>query len=90
MKHVMLTPGISQIQPLAPLRTWLEHIEIHNPKTARRLTQLIPAQCPFARQIRLGNWTLLTIPPLCKLNPLYDDLMALRFRALCYLAELGQ
>ncbi|MDY7024694.1 MAG: Mo-dependent nitrogenase C-terminal domain-containing protein, partial [Cyanobacteriota bacterium] len=27
------------------------------------------------------------IPPLCKLNPVYDELISLRFRALCYLAD---
>lgn len=27
------------------------------------------------------------IPPLCKLNPLYDELVELRFKALCYLAD---
>jgi hypothetical protein len=27
------------------------------------------------------------IPPLCKLNPLYQELVSLRFRALCYLAD---
>ncbi|MGK7890123.1 MAG: Mo-dependent nitrogenase C-terminal domain-containing protein, partial [Leptolyngbyaceae cyanobacterium] len=31
--------------------------------------------------------TLFHIPPLCKLNPVYDELVALRFRALCYLAD---
>ena len=27
------------------------------------------------------------IPPLCKLNPLYEEVVGLRFRALCYLAD---
>jgi hypothetical protein len=27
------------------------------------------------------------IPPLCKLNPLYEEVVSLRFRALCYLAD---
>lgn len=27
------------------------------------------------------------IPPLCKLNPLYNEVMALRFRALSYLSD---
>ena len=27
------------------------------------------------------------IPPLCKLNPVYEEVVYLRFRALCYLAD---
>lgn len=89
MKHVLLPMGIARIQPLAPIRNWLDHLTIHNFQTASLLTRLIPAQCPFARTIRLGSYTLLRIPPLCKLNPLYEELMRLRFRALCYLADAG-
>ncbi|MCS6815305.1 MAG: Mo-dependent nitrogenase C-terminal domain-containing protein, partial [Cyanobacteria bacterium] len=51
------------------------------------ICQWIPAQCPFARTISWQGRTLLVIPPLCKLNPFYDELMGLRFRALSYLAE---
>lgn len=73
--------------PLRPLRRWLQGLEIRTPQTARRLCRLIPAQCPFARELTLFGRTLLRIPPLCKLNPLYDELMLLRFRALSYLAD---
>ncbi|NES85875.1 MAG: nitrogenase, partial [Moorea sp. SIO2B7] len=69
------------------LRQWLNQIEVDNPKLAHRLCRLIPAQCPFERQIKLFNRTLLRIPPLCKLNPVYDEVVALRFRALSYLAD---
>ncbi|HEY9634004.1 MAG TPA: Mo-dependent nitrogenase C-terminal domain-containing protein [Coleofasciculaceae cyanobacterium] len=27
------------------------------------------------------------MPPLCKLNPLYAQLVSLRFRSLCYLVD---
>ncbi len=73
--------------PLRPLRVWLDQLEIRAPQQARRLCQLIPAQCPFARELKLLGRTLLRIPPLCKLNPVYDELMMLRFRALSYLAD---
>ncbi|MDJ0729769.1 MAG: Mo-dependent nitrogenase C-terminal domain-containing protein [Crocosphaera sp.] len=69
------------------LKDRLEHQEISDRSFAHRLCRLIPAQCPFERKIEFFGYVLLNIPPLCKLNPLYDDLMALRFRALCYLAE---
>jgi hypothetical protein len=69
------------------LRHWLDTIEVSNPSLARKLCQAIPAQCPFARTLKFRGRTLLAIPPLCKINPLYDELMALRFRAICYLAD---
>ncbi|MGB3534177.1 MAG: Mo-dependent nitrogenase C-terminal domain-containing protein [Microcoleaceae cyanobacterium] len=72
---------------LQPLRQWLNHIEVTNPKLAETLCQLIPAQCPFARQIRFHSKVLFEIPPMCKINPLYEELMYLRFRAMCYLAD---
>jgi len=72
---------------LAPLRQWLEAIEIQNPQIAKLICTLIPAQCPFAREIKFGNRTLFKIPPLCKLNPIYEQLMMLRWRSLNFLAD---
>jgi hypothetical protein len=72
---------------LQPLRLWLESIQIRDYKLAHRLCKLIPAQCPFERDVKLLGKTLFHIPPMCKLNPLYDELVSLRFRALCYLAD---
>jgi hypothetical protein len=56
-------------------------------RMARLMIALIPASCPFARTVRLGNWIAIRIPPLCKLNPFYSELMSLRLRALCYLEK---
>jgi hypothetical protein len=72
---------------LQPLRQWLDNVEVRNPKLAHRLCQLIPAQCPFERDVKVFGRTLFHIPPMCKLNPLYEEVVALRFRALCYLAD---
>lgn len=72
---------------LQPVRQWLDAIEIHDPKLARFLSKAIPAQCPFERDIKLFGHLIAHIPPLCKLNPLYDQLTGLRFRALCYLVD---
>ncbi|MBD2314092.1 Mo-dependent nitrogenase C-terminal domain-containing protein [Desertifilum sp. FACHB-1129] len=72
---------------LRPLRQWLDSWEIKNPTLARRISRLIPAQCPFERDICLLGWQIAHIPPLCKLNPLYNELMSLRFRCLCFLAD---
>jgi hypothetical protein len=73
---------------LQPLRRWLDGIEIHNPKQARFVSHMIPAQCPFERDLKIFGRTVAHIPPLCKLNPLYDQLVGLRFRALCYLVDV--
>jgi hypothetical protein len=72
---------------LKNMRQWIDKIEIQNNSHAHRICRLIPAQCPFARKIKLFDRTLFTIPPLCKLNPFYDEFVALRFRALSYLAD---
>lgn len=71
---------------LQPARQWLDQVNVRNPKLSHRLCKLIPAHCPFERDVKLLGHTF-HIPPLCKLNPLYDELVALRFRALCYLAD---
>ncbi|HAA29576.1 MAG TPA: nitrogenase [Cyanobacteria bacterium UBA8553] len=73
--------------PLQPVRQWLDQVEVKNPKVAHRLCQMIPAQCPFERDVKLFGRTLFHIPPMCKLNPLYEEVVGLRFRALCYLAD---
>lgn len=85
----------SSLQPQAksgfdwflPIRRWLDGVQVQRPALAHRLCRLIPAQCPFERDVTLFGRTLLHIPPLCKLNPVYEEVVALRFRALCYLAD---
>jgi hypothetical protein len=72
---------------LQPLRQWLDKIEIHDPAIARFIANLIPAQCPFERDLMLFGRKVAHIPPLCKLNPFYEQLVGLRFRALCFLAD---
>ena len=76
------------VRPISAIRYRLETIEIRNSQVARWLCKLIPAQCPFARDIRVLGRTLFRIPPLCKLNPFYEQLVELRFRALCFLADV--
>ena len=72
---------------LQPLRQWLDQLEIHNPEVAQFIYKAIPDQCPFERDIKILGRTLFHIPPMCKLNPLYDQLVGLRFRAMCYLVD---
>jgi Mo-dependent nitrogenase C-terminus len=72
---------------LAPLRRKLDSLQVTTPKFAHLIAKHIPSQCPFERDVNLFGRTLFHIPPLCKLNPLYDEVVGLRFRALCYLAD---
>lgn len=72
---------------LQPIRQWLDNIEINDADLARFLSSIIPAQCPFERDIMLFGCQIAHIPPLCKLNPVYEQLVGLRFRALCFLVD---
>ena len=77
----------AQVDVLYPVRDWLGGLEIGDPKVARFLCKMIPPQCPFERDVKLFGRKIVHIPALCKLNPLYDQLVELRFRALSYLAD---
>jgi tellurite resistance protein len=85
-------PGLKSIvatQPnvLKPVRDWLDGLEVDDPRIARFLCKMIPSQCPFERDINLFGRKVVHIPPMCKINPLYEQLVGLRFRALSYLAD---
>lgn len=81
-------PSTPTIDLLKPLRNWLDNINVQDAALAHRICSLVPAQCPFERDIKVFGRTIVHIPPLCKLNPLYEEVVALRFRALCYLADV--
>ncbi|MBW4569336.1 MAG: nitrogenase [Tolypothrix carrinoi HA7290-LM1] len=76
-----------QLDALRPMREWLDKLEIHDPRVARFLCKMIPSQCPFERDVNLFGRKIVHIPPMCKINPLYEQLVGLRFRALSYLAD---
>jgi Mo-dependent nitrogenase C-terminus len=65
----------------------VSRIEISTPKTARLICELIPSNCPFEKDVFLLGRKLFHIPALCKLNPLYEEFIELRFRALVFLAD---
>ncbi|MFS0515606.1 Mo-dependent nitrogenase C-terminal domain-containing protein [Nostoc sp. UIC 10607] len=83
------TPALTkpQIDALHPLRDWLDGLDIQDPRVARFLCKMIPSQCPFERDVTLFGRKIVHIPPMCKINPLYEQLVGLRFRALSYLAD---
>ncbi|HBE21414.1 MAG TPA: nitrogenase [Cyanobacteria bacterium UBA11149] len=72
---------------LQPMREWLDGMEVHDPRVARFICKMIPSQCPFERDVKLFGHKIIHIPPMCKINPLYEQLVGLRFRALSYLAD---
>jgi tellurite resistance protein len=74
-------------EPLKSMQVWLDHLDVKDARLARFLCQLIPAQCPFERDVTLFGRKIVHIPPMCQLNPLYEQLVGLRFRALSYLAD---
>lgn len=79
--------GLQVRELLKPIKNWLDCIEIQNSLIAKIICTIIPAQCPFERDLKLFGRQIAHIPPLCKLNPLYDQLVFLRFRSLSYLAD---
>lgn len=72
---------------LKPVKNWLDGMDVKDPRVARFLCKMIPSQCPFERDIKLFGKKIVHIPPMCELNPLYEQLVGLRFRSLSYLAD---
>ena len=75
------------VDPLKPAREWLDQLTVEDPRLARFVCKLVPSQCPFERDVKLFGHKVVHIPPMCKINPLYEQLVGLRFRALTYLAD---
>lgn len=46
-----------------------------------QLISKVPSTCPFARTIKIGDLKF-TVPPMCKLNPFYNQIMSARVEAL--------
>jgi len=81
------SPASPRIDLLSPLRDWLDHWQVSDRRLAHLICQLIPCCCPFERDLSLFGRTM-HIPALCKLNPVYNELVGLRFRALAYLTDV--
>ncbi|MEG4352416.1 Mo-dependent nitrogenase C-terminal domain-containing protein [Microcoleus sp. LAD1_D3] len=80
-------PKPHQKNVLQPVKDWLDAWEIHDPKLAHFVCKIIPPQCPFERDVVLFGRKIVHIPAMCQINPLYEQLVGMRFRALCYLAD---
>ncbi|MGG6267152.1 Mo-dependent nitrogenase C-terminal domain-containing protein [Leptolyngbya sp. AN03gr2] len=69
------------------LNHYVSSLPVANLRFARLICRLIPADCPFERDFKVFGRIWFHVPPLCKLNPLYDGLVALRFQALSFLVD---
>ncbi|WP_179047057.1 Mo-dependent nitrogenase C-terminal domain-containing protein [Nostoc sp. TCL26-01] len=87
LNPALAAPKAPAADVLDPLRDWLDELDIQDPRVARFLCKMIPSQCPFERDVTLFGRKIVHIPPLCKINPLYEQLVGIRFRALSYLAD---
>lgn len=87
LTYVAMNSRIYSSDRLNSIRQWLNQFKIDNTAVAHLICQLIPAQCPFERRFSLFGRIPVHIPPLCKLNPFYEEFVGLRFRALSYLAD---
>ncbi|NJR37776.1 MAG: nitrogenase [Leptolyngbyaceae cyanobacterium CSU_1_4] len=85
-----VSPASCPERLLSPVQDWLDRLEVQDPRLARFLCRMIPSQCPFERDVTLFGRKIVHIPPMCKINPLYEQLVGLRFRALSYLADQCQ
>jgi tellurite resistance protein len=83
----LISPPAPHPDVLHPVKDWLDGMEIQDQRLARFICKLVPPQCPFERDVKLFGHKIVHIPPLCKLNPLYEQLVGLRFRSLSYLAD---
>ncbi len=72
---------------LDPMKEWLDGLNVKESKIARFLCKVIPAQCPFERDVFMFGHKIVHIPAMCQINPLYDQLVGLRFRSLTFLAD---
>ena len=54
----------SKIDIFAPLRKWLDSVEVKNSTLAHRICRSIPSQCPFEKEIKLFGRTIVKIPPM--------------------------
>lgn len=77
---------------LNPIRKIVNSLEFHKGMipVAREIALRIPGACPFERDVRVFGRVLFHIPPLCKLNPLYEEFVGLRTRALIFLEAEGE
>jgi hypothetical protein len=72
---------------LLPLRRLINNFTVRSYRVAHLICKVVPCACPFERDVTLFGRTF-HIPAFCKLNPLYNEVVLLRFRALSYLTDV--
>ena len=79
------TRVIQPWKPLDPLKHWLNGLDLGDERISSFIAHLIPFPYPFGRNINLFARKLVQIPPMSKINALFDQLVSLRFRCLGHL-----
>lgn len=87
LKTNYLQPPQQHPSVLNPIKKWLDGMDVKDPRVARFICKMVPPQCPFERDVKIFGKKIVHIPPMCELNPLYEELVGLRFRSLSYLAD---
>ncbi len=77
----------TRLSLFSPLRRWVDQIQVTNRWSAHLICRVIPSDCPFERDISFFGNTF-HIPALCRLNPVYEEIVSLRLRALTYLTDI--
>ncbi|MBD0387339.1 MAG: Mo-dependent nitrogenase C-terminal domain-containing protein [Nostoc sp. C3-bin3] len=72
---------------LNQIRYHLDSLEIRNSNLAKVLCKIIPSNCPFEKTVKILGRTIFQIPPLCKINPFYEQIVGLRYKCLLYLVD---
>ena len=71
---------------LSFLKTQIDRVQINSSAQAQWICKLLPSSCPFERNFTLFGHSFHS-PALCQLNPLFPQLMLLRYKALTYIAS---
>ena len=71
---------------LDPLKHWLNGLDPGDERISSFIAHLIPFLDPFGCDIDLFAHKLVQIPVMCKINPLFEQFLAVRFRCLGHLS----
>jgi len=83
----LTTIGDQVRELLRSVRHWLDALEVREPGLLDYCASSSQLS-PFERDIKLFGRKVFHMPPLCKLNPLYEQLAGLRFRSMLLWKEL--
>jgi len=77
-----------RLELLRSVRHWLDALEVREPRVARLLCKLIPAQCPFERDIKLFGKSL-SYATVVQAQPALRTISWPTLRSMCYLEGIA-